>query len=79
MGYYSKKGLLDDIGIVECGHNGIRLFVPRLLKDAEYNRFHYGLCIPKQEILSKDTCLCNALRGNAKLSSFELSRGTLLR
>ncbi len=61
----------NKIGIVESGHNGIRLFVQRLFKDAEYNR----LCIPKQEILSKATFLCNALRGNAKLSSFELARG----
>ncbi len=65
----------NKIGIVESGHNGIRLFVQRLLKDAEYNRLNYGLCIPKQEILSKATFLCNALRGNAKLSSFELARG----
>ncbi len=39
MGYYSKKGLLErhnKIGIVESVHNSIRLFVQRLLKDAEY-------------------------------------------
>ncbi len=65
----------NKIGIVESGHNGIRLFVQRLLKDAEYNLEKYGLSIPKQEILSKATFLCNTLRGNAKLSSFELARG----
>ncbi len=63
----------EKIGIVGSGHNGIRLFVQRLLKDAEYNRLHYGLCIPKQEILSKATFLYNALRGNAKISSFQLA------
>ncbi len=65
----------NKIGIVESGYNGIRLFVHRLLKNAEYNRLHYVLCIPKQEILSKATFLWNALRGNAKLSSFKLTRG----
>ncbi len=65
----------NKIGIVQFRHNGILLFVQKLLKDAEYNRFHYGLCVPKQEILSKATFSCNALRGNLKLSSFELTRG----
>ncbi len=60
----------NKIGIVESGHNGIRLFVQRLLKDAEYNLENYGLTIPKQEILSKATFLCNTMRGNARRSSF---------
>ncbi len=34
----------NKIGIVEACHNGIRLFVQRLLKDAEYNRLNYALC-----------------------------------
>ncbi len=61
------------IGIVESGHNCIRLSVYILLKDAEYNHFRYLLCIPKEEILPKATLLYNAPRGNAKLSSFEPS------
>ncbi len=67
----------NKIGIVESKHNSIRLFVQRLLKDAEYWRLSMGLEISRQSILSKATFLSNALRGNAILSSFELARGYL--
>ncbi len=66
----------NKIGIVESGHSAIRLFVQRLLKDAENNRLHYGLCIPKQEILSKATFFC-ALRGNASSAVLSWPEGTL--
>ncbi len=65
----------NKIGAVESRHNSLRLFVQRLVKDAERFKILHGIPIPFAAILSKATFLCNILRGNSKLSSFELARG----
>ena len=67
----------NKLGIVESRHRSLRLFVQRLLKDAEYWRLSKGLEVSRHAVLSRATFLCNALRGNAVLSSFELARGYL--
>jgi len=65
----------NKIGVVEARHNSLRLICLRLFKDAEHYRAARGITIPPADLLSKATFLANALRGNSKLSSFELARG----
>ncbi len=65
----------NKIGVVESRQNSLGLFVQRLVKDTERFKVLHGIVIPFVSILSKATFLCNVLRGNSKLSSFELARG----
>ena len=65
----------NKIGSVEVSHRSIRVFVQRLLLDAEYTRNTLGVSFSDFEILSRATFLKNALYGSKKLSSFELARG----
>ncbi len=65
----------NKIGAVESRHNSLRLFVQRLIKDTERFKVLHGIAIPFVSILSKATFLCNLLRGNSRLSCFELARG----
>jgi len=62
-------------GSVESRHGPLRIMAQRLKKDAEYLHSSHGISPPAEEILARSTFLCNALRGNSKLSSFELAKG----
>ena len=64
----------NKIGSVEASHRSIRIFVQRLLLDAEYIRNTSGVSFSDFEILSRATFLKNALYGCKSLSSFELAR-----
>ena len=65
----------NKIGSVEAANNSLRVFVQRLLLDAEYARNTTGTRFSDYEILSRATFLSNVLYGSKKLSSFELARG----
>lgn len=67
----------NKIGIVESRHSRFRLICLRRHKDVQYYRSTRGIYIPPADFLSKGPFLAYILRGNSKLSSFELARGYL--
>lgn len=61
-------------------HRGIpplrsQAHMPTPQKDADFYNANRGIVIHTAELLSKAKFLTNTLRGNSKLSSFELARG----
>ncbi len=77
MGYYSKKGLLDDTTRSGLCVRAKRYSLVRrkILEGRRIQSLALWPVYPEAGNLPKATFLCNALRGNAKLSSFELAKG----
>ncbi len=65
----------NKIGVLESTRNSLRLFVQRLVKDTERFKVFHGIKFHSFPFCQKANFLCNVLRGNPKLSRFELARG----